>query len=284
MATKKVKSTKNLIVSEQTDNIVEPSIKIEDTPVKKTRAKKVVEANDATTTTTTATATTATATATTATTATKSKSKKTNDSVVIEEKNDETKTKKVIEKKVKVDTPVKTDTAVKKTRAKKTAIEPLIEATTVSDFKPVLSIVSNNNTNTNSNNNNNDSNNDDEYNILKKEWAILCEKIKELNKERDFIELQKNQLLNKLWILGDNNKKTDKLFAMTDKPKPVLNTKNKLLINSSDSSSDSDSSDDLDNSDDSEDDSDEESLVKTPIPAKKIVRKPVICSDAEDSD
>jgi len=116
-----------------------------------------------------------------------------------------------------------------------------------------------------------------EYNALKAEWVVLCEKIKEANKEKELLETQKNQLLNKLWKLGETSyPKTDKMFNIMDKPKPVpakvSSIQTKILDNDS---SDSDSSD-------------SESSSESEVEPKKMAKKKIITkkadSDSSDSD
>ena len=114
-----------------------------------------------------------------------------------------------------------------------------------------------------------------EYNALKIEWGILCEKIKESNKEKELLEIQKNQLLNKLWKLGETSYPKTDIFDITDKPKlvqKISSIQTKIL--------DNDSSDD--NSDESE--SESESEVEKPKKNKIITKKLVIKSDSETSD
>ena len=116
-----------------------------------------------------------------------------------------------------------------------------------------------------------------EYNALKAEWVVLCEKIKEANKEKELLETQKNQLLNKLWKLGETSyPKTDKMFNIMDKPKPVpakvSSIQTKILDNDS---SDSDSSD---SESSSESEVEPKKMAKKKIPIKKAD------SDSSDSD
>lgn len=98
------------------------------------------------------------------------------------------------------------------------------------------------------NNEDNTSNiNSTEYNLLKAEWAELCEKIKNINKEKDSLELQKNQILNKLWKLGETSYPKTDIFETNDKPKithKISSIQTKILDNDSSDSSNSDSSDD----------------------------------------
>jgi hypothetical protein len=116
-----------------------------------------------------------------------------------------------------------------------------------------------------------------EYNALKAEWVVLCEKIKEANKEKELLETQKNQLLNKLWKLGETSyPKTDKMFNIMDKPKSVpakvSSIQTKILDNDS---SDSDSSD---SESSSESEVEPKKMAKKKIPIKKAD------SDSSDSD
>jgi len=119
-----------------------------------------------------------------------------------------------------------------------------------------------------------------EYNTLKLEWATLCEKIKEANKEREILEIQKNQLLNKLWKLGESSyPKSDKMFDIMGKTKPIQNKlstiQSKILDNDE---SDSDSSD-SDSSDNDSSDSESKKPKKNKINIKKSIK-----SDSSDSD
>ena len=100
------------------------------------------------------------------------------------------------------------------------------------------------------------------------EWKDLCEQITAMNNERELLEIKKNQLLQKLCKLGENNMpKGENIFNINSKSK--LDITNKILENDSDSSSDSSDSDDSD--------SDDESIVP-----KKSVKK--IRKDDSDSD
>ena len=115
-----------------------------------------------------------------------------------------------------------------------------------------------------------------EYNTLKLEWAILCEKIKEANKEKELLETQKNQLLNKLWKLGETSYPKSNIYETSDKIKPIqpkiLSIQTKILDN--DSSNDS-------NSDESSNDSDSECDIKNLKITKKIVKSDSDTSDSE---
>lgn len=116
-----------------------------------------------------------------------------------------------------------------------------------------------------------------EYNILKAEWVILCDKIKEANKEKELLEIQKNQLLNKLWKLGETSyPKVDNIFDNINK-KQVINKvssiQTKILDNDSSDSYDSDSS------------VDSNSEPKKPTKSKTNMKKPIESdSDTSDSD
>ena len=115
-----------------------------------------------------------------------------------------------------------------------------------------------------------------EYNALKIEWALLCEKIKEANKEKELLETQKNQLLNKLWKLGETSYPKSDIYETSDKIKPIqpkiLSIQTKIL--------DHDSSDNS-KSDESSNDSDSEcDKIKKP----KIITKKIVKSDSDTSD
>jgi hypothetical protein len=116
-----------------------------------------------------------------------------------------------------------------------------------------------------------------EYNALKIEWALLCEKIKEANKERDLLETQKNQLLNKLWKLGETSYPKSDIYETSDKIKPIqskiLSIQTKILDNDSSDNSKSDES-----SNDSDSDCDK---IKKPKVIKKIVKSDSDTSDSE---
>jgi hypothetical protein len=98
-----------------------------------------------------------------------------------------------------------------------------------------------------------------EYNELKMEWLTLCDKIKDANKERELLETQKNQILNKLWKLGETSYPKTDIFESSDKIKSMskklstIQTRILLDNDSSDSdSSDSDSSESSNSSNNSE--------------------------------
>jgi len=118
-----------------------------------------------------------------------------------------------------------------------------------------------------------------EYNTLKVEWAILCDKIKEANREKELLEIQKNQLLNKLWKLGETNYPKTDIFETSEKIKPpvkISSIQTKILNNNSSESSN-------DNSDESDSDSDSE--IKRPTKLKISTKKSINTdSDTSDSD
>lgn len=118
-----------------------------------------------------------------------------------------------------------------------------------------------------------------EYNTLKVEWGLLCEKIKEANKEKELLEIQKNQLLNKLWKLGETSYPKTDIFETNEKVKPPvrLSTIQTKILNN-DSSDDSD--DNSDDSDDSDSDDSESEIVKP----KKSSTKKAVKSDSDTSD
>ena len=101
------------------------------------------------------------------------------------------------------------------------------------------------------------------------DWLKLCEQITAMNIERESLEMKKNQLLQKLCKLGENNMpKGENIFNIDSKLKGKLDITNKILDNDSDSSDSSDSDDS---------DSDDE-----PIVLKKSAKK--IKKDDSDSD
>jgi hypothetical protein len=181
----------------------------------------------------------------------KPRTKKTSEPEKIDELN---KSKKINESEEKIE-------EIKKTRAKKTDDEPKkIKNKKITQIEEPLSKTDNN----------------IEYNALKIEWAILCEKIKEANKEKELLETQKNQLLNKLWKLGETSYPKSDIYETSDKIKPIqskiLSIQTKIL--------DHDSSDNS-KSDESSIDSDSEcDKIKKP----KIITKKIVKSDSDTSD
>lgn len=115
----------------------------------------------------------------------------------------------------------------------------------------------------------------EKYGILKARWAILCEKIIFLNKERDTFEIEKDEILSELWKLGEDTKPKDVNLYTLENIRPVGVSNSKVLEDSS--GSDSDESDSSESGSDS--DSDEE------VDVPKVVRKSSSkVSDSSDSD
>jgi hypothetical protein len=119
-----------------------------------------------------------------------------------------------------------------------------------------------------------------EYNVLKLEWATLCDKIKEANKEKELLEIQKNQLLNKLWKLGETSyPKSDKMFDIMSKTKPIqtkLSSIQSKILDNDESNSDSS---DSESSDSDSSDSESKKPKRNKINIKKSIK-----SDSSDSD
>jgi hypothetical protein len=114
---------------------------------------------------------------------------------------------------------------------------------------------------------------------IKTEWATLCEQIKVLNKERDRLELKKNELLSELWKTCEtSNPKSDNLFVLTENVKPTMTNKLNITnrkINESDTSSDSS---------DSSDESESEVVIKPKKPVGKIALKKAVAQSESESD
>ena len=111
-----------------------------------------------------------------------------------------------------------------------------------------------------------------EYNQLKIRWGTLCAQIKKANEEIETLNNEKDDLLNKLWKLGQRNYPSVDIF---ETPKNKTNIKassiqTKILDN------DSSDSDDSNNSDDSDSESEKQ--------RKKIITNKKSKSDSDTSD